>query len=322
MKKSIICLILVAVLALGAGFGTMAYYTKTLSSVNNEITSANFEVIEVGNEWKTIEKIGGPQFAPGKEISFDYNISTGNTEVPVKYVIKVNEINDNGLFNSGSPLQKELRVEYKKNGANIIESVPYIGNNYFEYIPESGIKEVSFYLKYFWPFEGNANDINFAGKKGSVNVSIEVRQIRDEYARNTDGSSMIASINAVNGHYNNLDSVWATIASNNLTGKKLTSFAFVLYNNKNEIIIKTSATPQLLNDINKQITTNGKFNTGNTMLATKNSKLTIREETTDNWNADWYLANDSVNLTDVQKVKAIFTFENDAKIYFAEGLYK
>ena len=91
-KRSMLTLMLIAILALALGLGTMAKYNKSMWSGENKVRAAKFEVSSNGTLSKQGEfDLSQEPIYPGYENEnvYEFEIDKNATEVPVKYNIKL-----------------------------------------------------------------------------------------------------------------------------------------------------------------------------------------------------------------------------------------
>jgi predicted ribosomally synthesized peptide with SipW-like signal peptide len=164
-KRLVITLVLVGLLAFGAGIGTFAWFSQTLVSNSNVIKAANFSVSSDGLDENVEFEI--PRLAPGEWGIYDFTVDKSNTDVPIKYNFKVTS---NGfLFNENSPIKLYL-LDY--NG----ENYEIIANGYREIsgtvIPVDNVEGYAL----MWKWVPSDNDNSYIGKSGKVNIQLTATQ--------------------------------------------------------------------------------------------------------------------------------------------------
>lgn len=183
-KKALLALLLVGVLAFGAGMGTVAYYTQTFNSGSNQITTADWQVSANGLLSTTANfEVDGNNIAPGRSGVEEFSIDKTGTEVAVEYrmTITTSKVegteNDEFLFRDGTPVILNL-VKYDDEGNYEV----IYGNvkSGMEYLVIPNDDNTKYGIEYAWPWEtSNVNDIEFAGNTANITLNVEARQIRD-----------------------------------------------------------------------------------------------------------------------------------------------
>ncbi|MGH4123098.1 MAG: hypothetical protein ACREV6_09240 [Clostridium sp.] len=168
-KKSVVGVLLVGVLAFGAGSGTMAKYVKNFNSQNNTVKAAKFNV-KVSGDGKEFKDsafaLVGADLKPGtnKKV-YDFEI-TKETEVPVEYNVVLAK--EGELLKQGSPVNITLQ-RYIDNKWETVD-LNYKCN------PKSDNDKFQVLLN--WPEETTGiNDVDFAGKEGKINISVTASQV-------------------------------------------------------------------------------------------------------------------------------------------------
>ena len=167
-KRNMFTLVLIAVLALALGLGTMAYYKKTFTSKENPVRFADFTVNADGTlDEETEFDIPNP-IAPGyaNDAVYEFRIDKTGTEVPVEYDLKVTtggEIFDNG------PL---VVTFYNKVDGDWVAMDGLTAPN-FE--PKKDVEEFKLGLE--WPHRKDGTDINFEGMSGTIKIEVTATQV-------------------------------------------------------------------------------------------------------------------------------------------------
>lgn len=180
-KKLIIGLLLIGVLAFGAGIGTMAYYTQTFTSTNNTITTANFVVEEEGilSESFTVDGT----FAPDDTGTANFSLDNTGSEVAMEYIMTVvtrklteETLDQDYLFREGTPVVLSL-VKFVDGVEQVVyENIPLGEELHFP----AGNGESEYGIKYSWPWvTDGVDDKAFAGDTGVIDLQVEARQLRD-----------------------------------------------------------------------------------------------------------------------------------------------
>lgn len=312
-KKSIIILILVAVLALGAGFGTLAYYTQEFNSNGNTIVTAKFDPSDEGTILNEIFNISGSTFKPDSAISKQYNINLSNVEVAVKYLINVENAGLLFGLNGVTPINVNLVIKDFDKDNNQIVLTEFnqnaVNNLVEEYIPATGTVRSEFYLSYIWPesTEGIV-DKNYAAQSGSVNFNVEVRQLtgNGDVNQYKDGKAFVVEGGSTYFNVNNNSGILFGNDANN----KVTDVKLALYNINNELLGMLSLTEE------GKIVTNA-----NTTGIISTSVDCLYDATTGFANNDpmyWFVTDKTAGKADknVAKMAWLFTVEGkDAGLY-------
>lgn len=155
--------------------GTKAYYTTTLTSNENKITSAKFIVTADGILDANAEfKLNA--FAPGKSTLYDFTIDKTNTEVPVVY--NINFTKSGELLDTSTPIKFQL-VKFENSTDESSSYTPInsgsTDNTYVIY-PQSDTEKYG--IKIDWPWDASDEDTTkYSGKTGSVIIGVKATQL-------------------------------------------------------------------------------------------------------------------------------------------------
>lgn len=171
MNKLAKSCLLIAFTAL-AIVGTRAYYTTTITSSGNTITSANFSVKPDGNldgnqEFK-IEN-----FAPGKSQIYKFSIDKTGTQVPVVY--NINFLKSEELFAGNTPVKLTL-VKYSDDTNYEIINAASVDNSYILY-PQNNTETYGLKVDWSWDSSSDTDSTNYAGKTGSITINVKASQL-------------------------------------------------------------------------------------------------------------------------------------------------
>lgn len=166
-KKTLLSIILVAVLAFLLGMGTLALYTKSFTSNNNVVRAAIFDVDSAGTLDENVEfDLSGDPIYPGRNMDvYEFEIHKNNTEVPVEYEIIVEGYD--ALFEGNTPV--DLTVFRKVEDKWVVFDDTVLEN------PESIEK---FKINLNW---GHTDyDIDYQGKSGKIRINVLATQVEGE----------------------------------------------------------------------------------------------------------------------------------------------
>ncbi len=182
-KKLIISVLLVGLLAFGAGMGTLAYFTKTFTSSSNTITAATFDVNSNGTLDSNTE-FAFDNVYPGYTGFYDFEVNKTATEVPVKYIITVTPSGDLfGFTHNETAIASAIKMGLQR---SVNGKMNHTNNRDYDYVVdlrrgtityeiEAEFDEEMFRLVWEWPH--GANDNLFQSKSGSVTINVEAQQI-------------------------------------------------------------------------------------------------------------------------------------------------
>lgn len=172
-KKNLVIVMLVAVLAFTLGMGTLAYYKKTLASSNNTVRAAKFTVNSDGTLEgnRKFDLTDDPVYPGIKKDIYEFRIDKTDTEVPVKYEIKLTPYG--GLFRDRGEkklcpvdlvLYREVGGEWSKVGnTDKVEINPV----------ENDIEK--FKIELVW--NHSDYDIEYQNKTGKVAINVVATQV-------------------------------------------------------------------------------------------------------------------------------------------------
>lgn len=163
-RKTLLSLILVAVLAFSLGMGTLSLYRKTFTSEDNVVRAAIFDVDTNGTLDEEVEfDLTDDPLYPGRELDvYEFEIHKNNTEVPVKYDINVEGVDE--LFEGNTPVA--LTVLRKVEGDWQVFEGPELED-------PAGVEEFKINLKW----DHTDYDIDYQGKAGRIKINVVATQV-------------------------------------------------------------------------------------------------------------------------------------------------
>ena len=170
-KRSMLTLMLIAILALALGLGTMAKYNKSMWSGENKVRAAKFEVSSNGTLSKQGEfDLSEEPIYPGynNENVYEFEIDKKGTEVAVKYNITVTANGElfEAVEEGNSPVVMTL-YRGTENGwvsvANELEINPV----------EKGVENFKIGLKW----NHSDYDIEYQNKSGNIAINVVATQV-------------------------------------------------------------------------------------------------------------------------------------------------
>lgn len=163
-RKTLLSLILVAVLAFSLGMGTLSLYRKTFTSEDNVVRAAIFDVDTNGTLDEEVEfDLTDDPLYPGRELDvYEFEIHKNNTEVPVKYDINVEGVDE--LFEGNTPVA--LTVLRKVEGDWQVFEGPELED-------PAGVEEFKINLKW----DHTDYDIDYQGKTGRIKINVVATQV-------------------------------------------------------------------------------------------------------------------------------------------------
>ena len=173
-KKSLVTLVLIAVLAFSLGVGTVAYFKKDFASNNNAVRGAKFEVDSNGTLDKDVEfDLSGDPLYPGiNKDAYTFVIDKKGTEVPVRYEIQLTP--SDPLFEivngKNSPVKLYLYRKVAGNWEKIGGTEKVMVNNPLT------LEEFKIGLE--WPHTDY--DILYQGKTGKIAINVLATQVNGE----------------------------------------------------------------------------------------------------------------------------------------------
>lgn len=170
-KRNVLTLMLIAILALALGLGTMAKYRKTFSSGENLVRAAKFEVDSNGTLDENVEfNLSEDPIYPGYENEnvYEFEIDKKGTEVQVKYNIAV--IANGELFGAvekgNSPVVMALYRETENGWAPVA--------NELEINPvKKDVEKFRIGLKW----NDSDYDIEYQNKSGNIAINVVATQV-------------------------------------------------------------------------------------------------------------------------------------------------
>lgn len=188
--RIVLSIVLIGLLAFGAGMGTLAFYTKSIGSNGNTIAAANFEVSgwngTIDEEFSTKFEIGN--LAPGQSVEYPFTLDTRNTEVPV--IVDIDVDSDGDLFDAidevNSPVTLSLVRMLNGNQDYEVIAGPTRTNdltyNFNLEAHEHGAFEYAIICQWPWQTTENnevVNDNLWAGTEGTIDINVTVQQNRE-----------------------------------------------------------------------------------------------------------------------------------------------
>lgn len=191
MKKSkIISLLLVGLLAFGAGLGTFALFSTQVSSDGNTFDTARFEIRPIGkggSDFQTkqfeVKDMHPLQEGGSSEFTVVKNNETIKTGVPVEYTISIN--GDGNLFESPEGYTSPIKFKLERKNSNN-EFVVVCDDVFTQSYTLSDVSDdqskipadvEEFRISYEWNSITNENDTFYAGKSGNIDINFNAIQV-------------------------------------------------------------------------------------------------------------------------------------------------
>ncbi|MTI66899.1 MAG: hypothetical protein FH753_09910 [Firmicutes bacterium] len=182
-KKVLLSVLLVGLLAFGAGMGTLAYFQSQFKSVGSVIQAAEWDIemddlIENTNGTVTSE-FDVPYFAPGMSNEMSLFIRSGATNVDRKITVKVEPKGD--LFtNINYPFIFNVNHSNGPGAPTLVEDNKVYTYEFYRTKEEIiGTEYIS--VEYEWPFDSSpAVDKSLEGLAGTMDVTVTVTQVKPE----------------------------------------------------------------------------------------------------------------------------------------------
>lgn len=169
-KKNLLSLILVVLLVLTLGMGTFAYYTKTFTSAENVVRSANFIVDSKGTLDNNVEfDLTNDPLYPGiKKDVYEFKIDKTGTEVPVEYKLTVS--GNDELFSTIDGVASPVVLSILRKSGDTWTTI----DNDSTIDPTEDVENFKINLE--WNHD-NVNDIKFQGKTGKISINVVATQL-------------------------------------------------------------------------------------------------------------------------------------------------
>ena len=171
-KRNMLTLMLIAILAIALGLGTMAKYNKSMWSGENKVRAARFEVSSNGTLSKQGEfDLSEDPIYPGYENEkvYEFEIDKKNTEVPVRYNIGIEANGElfEAVEEGNSPVVMTLYREIGDNWEPV--------ENELEINPvEKDVEKFRIGLKW----NDSDYDILYQNKSGNITINVLAEQVQ------------------------------------------------------------------------------------------------------------------------------------------------